>query len=526
MLYDRLASAVTADGTMPPNSAEQWPAMLAVSLDDLLLNVRVADVLDVALATVVISLALQWLRRRATHAVAIAVVGSVAIYLVARLLGMYLTLAVFQVGLTVFLLVLVIVFQQDIRYEIERLSVSRLFSRRPVPSDSGRLLGDLTEGVALLADDGIGALIVLKGRQPLDRHTRGGVRADSLLTTPLLHSIFSPTSQGHDGAAVIEKDRLASFGVHLPLSTRLSKVPNGGTRHAAALGLSERTDSLVIVVSEERGSISVADGDELAVIQSADELESRLRDFLRHRSTIARRGRSFRSRIGNAALNTFALLIACSLWLVFAFRIETIQQTVADVPVEFRNLPDEWRLEQIDPDSVDLKLTGLERAFGQLDPKELKVSLELRDLSDGERDVTIAPEDVNLPPDITLRLVDAPTVRVNLQRYVRTQLPLRVRTQGELPAPLLLAEVRPETPHWPVLMRSSGPKGTEIVTAPIDLAGITKTVTRTVDLIYPEGVLPAQPDRRLKVTIVVTPPEQQSPPDDASSATQVDGGGA
>ncbi len=526
MPYDRSASVVMADGSLPTNSAEQWPAMLAVSLDDLLLNVRVADVLDVALATIVISLALQWLRRRATHAVAMAVVGSVAIYMLARLMGMYLTLAVFQVGLTVFLLLLLIVFQQDIRYELERLSVSRLFSRRRVPSDSGRFVSDLMEGVALLAEQGIGALIVLKGRQPLDRHTRGGVRADSLLTTPLLHSIFSPKSQGHDGAAVIEKDRLASFGVHLPLSTRLSKVPNGGTRHAAALGLSERTDSLVIVVSEERGSISVADGDDLAAIESADELRTRLQDFLRQRSTIAKRGGSFWSRMGNVAINTCALLIACSLWLVFAFRIETIQQTVADVPVEFRNLPDEWRLEEIDPDTVDLKLTGLERAFGQLDPQKLKVSLELRDLSDGDRDVTIAPEDVNLPPDITLRLVDAPTVRVNLQRYIRTQLPVRVHTQGELPPPLLLVEVRPDATRWPVLMRSSDRQGMEIVTAPIDLAGITQTVTRTVDLIYPEGVLPAQPDGRLKVTFVVKPPEQQPPADGDSAGGGADGGGA
>ena len=107
-----------------------------------------------------------------------------------------------------------------------------------------------------MAKKRIGALIVLQGNDPLERHINGGTSLDGLVSEPLLESLFDPHSIGHDGAVIINGNRIAKFGCHLPLSINTSKYGNIGLRHTAALGLAERSDAICVVVSEEKGTIS------------------------------------------------------------------------------------------------------------------------------------------------------------------------------------------------------------------------------------------------------------------------------
>src|SRR5699024_10925097 len=123
------------------------------------------------------------------------------------------------------------------------------------------------------------ALIVLKGKEEWDRHITGGVELQGQVSLPLLFSIFDPKTAGHDGALLIENGLITKFGTHLPLSTHLHKISRGATRHAAALGLSERCDALVIVVSEERGVISVARQGQLIELDASSDLKSHLTEF-------------------------------------------------------------------------------------------------------------------------------------------------------------------------------------------------------------------------------------------------------
>ena len=101
-------------------------------------------------------------------------------------------------------------------------------------------------------------MIVLQGNDPLERHINGGTNLDGIVSEPLLESLFDPHSIGHDGAVIIDGNRVTKFGCHLPLSMNTSKYENIGLRHTAALGLAERSDAICIVVSEERGTISLA----------------------------------------------------------------------------------------------------------------------------------------------------------------------------------------------------------------------------------------------------------------------------
>ena len=389
---------------------------MGTTLDELVLNTRLADLLDIALIALVLYGLVRWLRRQAARAVVMVIVLVAVIYSLARVLGMYLTLSIFQAGLTLILVSLVIIFQRDIRYAFERLSAWTPFaSRDRQPTD--RWLDVLDESVAMMAQQHIGALIVLAGRQPLQHHTTGGVPANAELSTAMLHSLFNPASPGHDGAVVIETRKIASFSVHLPLSrSALTLGDTGGTRHAAARGLAERSDALVIVVSEERGTISVAEDGQLDELETIAQLRQRIETFQQRRWPATSPRRAFRHAFSDLGVKLGCLALAALLWFTVAFKVETVHRNFDDVAIEFRNLPDHWRVEKVDPETVSVTLTGPERAFAGLQREDLSISLEIDELREGLVTVPITAEDVNLPVGVQLETSDLPVLRVRLYR--------------------------------------------------------------------------------------------------------------
>ena len=233
------------------------PEELLASARELVRQLRWVDVVDVTVVSALFYGAISWLRRAQSRFVVRGLAGAVALYFVARLLGMHLTLFIFQAALTVAVVALVVIFQEDIRRAFERIAVrARLGNPKAAPPWE-RTVRLVCRVATQLADSRTGSLIIFPGREPLDRHLTGGVELHGELSEPLLLSIFDPSSPGHDGGLVIHLGAVDRFGVHLPLSTQ-PQAEQRGTRHAAALGLAERSDALVVVVSEETGTISLA----------------------------------------------------------------------------------------------------------------------------------------------------------------------------------------------------------------------------------------------------------------------------
>ena len=191
-------------------------------------------------------------------------------YLVALQLELQLTAWIFQSFFAVLVVLLVVVFQDDLRRLFERIAVLGLRRRRPHTEVGGAAA--IYRTLQQLAESHTGALLIIPGREPIERHLQGGVVLDANISEELLLSIFDPHSPGHDGAVLVQGDRLARFGVHLPLSEDNAQLGAGGTRHAAALGLAERCDALWVAVSEERGRISVAAKGKLSAQASDSKL--------------------------------------------------------------------------------------------------------------------------------------------------------------------------------------------------------------------------------------------------------------
>ena len=181
----------------------------------------------------------------------------------------------------------IVLFQHEIRRALARMGsnpLMALFTRRSKDFPMVAILN----AVDILASKRIGALIAIERTQSLRMYAEGAKGLDALVTVELLVSIFTPGGPLHDGAVIIQGNRILAAGVFLPLTPTPDPTLAHGTRHRAALGMSEESDALIIVVSEENGEIAVASEGVLEEHLSRADVETRIRARLRLRGSAAR----------------------------------------------------------------------------------------------------------------------------------------------------------------------------------------------------------------------------------------------
>lgn len=216
------------------------------------------DLLDIALVTYAVYRTLLLFRGTRAMQVAQGLVLLALVYLASQRLGLATAYMLLDRFLTSLLLVVVVIFQGDIRRALMRVG-NRTFFFRWRKSDDSRALEEVVLAATELAKRRIGALMVFEREAALDDFVHHGTALDAEVSQELLFTIFLPGHQNplHDGAVVIRNARVASAGGILPLTAKAGLDRSFGTRHRAALGISEETDAVVVVVSEERGEISL-----------------------------------------------------------------------------------------------------------------------------------------------------------------------------------------------------------------------------------------------------------------------------
>ncbi|MCP4050533.1 MAG: TIGR00159 family protein [bacterium] len=180
---------------------------------------------------------------------------------------------------TVLIILIIIIFQPELRRFLERLGSSgSFFSPLLVQGElqSTTMINNILKAVDYLAKEKIGALIVIELGVNLSEYTESGISINGSVTTELLSTLFWPHTQTHDGAVIIRENKIDAAGCLLPLTGTPIRDRRVGTRHRAALGLSELTDALIIVVSEETGVISLAEEGKLTRYLTKEILETRL----------------------------------------------------------------------------------------------------------------------------------------------------------------------------------------------------------------------------------------------------------
>jgi len=393
------------------------------------LEMRFADVVDIIVVTVLLYATLALIRRTRAGFVAMGIVIVAALYFAARALDLQLTAWIFQGFFAVFLLIVVVIFQEELRQLFEKIALWSL-GRRELSASSADPSDTLIACLGDFARQKIGALIILPGTQPIQRHIQGGIELQGKLSMPLLKSIFDPHSPGHDGAAIIEDDLIARFAAHLPLSEDFKQLAGVGTRHSAALGLAERTDALCLVVSEERGEISIARDGQLKVLGSPQEVKSAVHRFLREKRAPEDRGATWRQVVrANRAQKAVVLGLVIALWYHFVPGSRPVALAYK-VPVALQNLPPGFEVESIDPPSIEVTFTGLRRAFYLFRPERLEVTIDAALVKLGRRTFEISDQNLRYPKDLTLRELQPATVKLSIREP-----PKQEDTQVQEPRP-------------------------------------------------------------------------------------------
>lgn len=222
----------------------------------ILSQIRIQDLIDVILVWTIVYRVLVLIRRTGT----IQMLSGLGILAVGYLLSIWLELLTFNWLLEKFFsnlfLIVVILFQAEIRRALAHIGSNPFFTGSSRVEET-QMIEEIAKGLTWAAEKGYGALVVVEKEILVDYHVEVGTEIDSMVSAEMILSIFQPSSPVHDGAVLIRGGRLHSAGCFLPLSKNSALDKNLGTRHRAAIGLTEETDALVFVVSEENKSIGL-----------------------------------------------------------------------------------------------------------------------------------------------------------------------------------------------------------------------------------------------------------------------------
>ncbi len=378
-------------------------------------SVGLNDVVDILIVSTMLYLALRVLQSSTNRTLVLGGGGLLALYVIARTYGLFLTEVVLRTGAIVLIVALAIAFQEDMRRTLRRMRYSRFFDLfRPAAGSHRELTFDpLVETAFQLASNHTGALIVVQGRESLEMHLRGGIEISAPINVVLMQSIFDAHSPGHDGAVIIHREMILRMCVHLPLSQQIDKIGTRGTRHSAGLGLSEVSDALAIIVSEEHGDVSIAEGGRLLTVTSPAQLKQSLENFSAQRFATPSKSLSRPAWMQHLRLKALSVGIATIAWSVFASHSETVQKTFI-VPVEYRNVAAGFRLGDDAHSQIRLTLSGHDPAFALLAPSTLKATVDMSGRGLGDVTIQMTERNCVRPANLQVYGIEPRVLRLQL----------------------------------------------------------------------------------------------------------------
>lgn len=262
--------------------------------------------IEIAIITILVYEMLIWIKNTRAWTLLKGILFILGFVLVAAILELDTILWLLEKTSYIAVTAILIIFQPELRKALEQLGsqnvLTNLFSTEDVKKNeefTEKTINELVRACFEMGKVKTGALMVIERSTPLGEIERTGIEVDGIVTSQLLINIFEHNTPLHDGAVVIRGNRVTAATCYLPLSDNMTISKDLGTRHRAAVGVSETTDSVTLVVSEETGRVSVASGGQLRRIASGDELRSLLSTLIRREEASTGRFRIWKGRRKN-----------------------------------------------------------------------------------------------------------------------------------------------------------------------------------------------------------------------------------
>ena len=252
-------------------------------------TIRISDVVDILIVAFLIFKLIQLIRKTNTYNVAKGLLIFLVVLWLAELLRLTMISFILRKATELGVVVLVILFQPEFRKALERMGRSRLITKKSkkqgLDDDRELLVAEIMQTLTDLSKRRVGALIVFEQQTGLEDVIETGTRLNASISAPLLENVFEPNTPLHDGAVVIRDDVVEAAACILPLAEASGVSRELGTRHRAAVGISENTDAIVLIVSEETGIISMARDGVLTRPMSVSDLNEILNQIYSNRRT-------------------------------------------------------------------------------------------------------------------------------------------------------------------------------------------------------------------------------------------------
>lgn len=415
------------------------------------------DLFEIAILVIIIYYLIKHLRGTRAWLLFKGVLMALGVYSLAYIANLNVILTIFQ-SLAIFAgFAIVVAIQPELRKLIENLgtksiNVSTISIIRGIFKNSktnqvkqkisDNTIQELVKGCFQMGKVKTGALICIEGNIPLKDYVESGIAVDAVVTGALLINIFEKNTPLHDGAVIIQNDRVTAATCYLPLSDSKKINKDLGTRHRAAIGLSENTDALVIVVSEETGAVSVARGGKLKHNLNREKLFEEIHNF-QNTFTVKVDKNTQANFKQDWPIKALSIITAAMLWVIVINTTNPIESTVIkNIPVEIINdnaiTDNEKTYEILSGKSINVKITDRKDVLDMINENEIKAVADFSKLSITNA-VPIEVELINFP-DTDIRLSES-TMKISMEDLVTTEFGITIETVGELKDTLYISNI-------------------------------------------------------------------------------------
>ncbi len=459
-------------------------------------------ILDITLITVGLFFLYRTLVRLGTWKILVGILAAFLVFTLANLLDLEGIEWIFQNLSHVAVIALIVIFQPELRKLLEK--VVSLQKKKPVAGED-----DLVQIVALslwqLAKQKRGAIIVYPGKEPIKEKLSGGHRLAAEPSIPLIMSIFDPNSPGHDGAMIIEDNRLTTFGVRLPMSETARLPEDFGTRHHAAMGLAEQTDALVLVVSEERGVVSSFRDGTMHPLGSFEEIATTIKNHNVQENFLDIDRLGLRQRRTLVPLLA-SLLIATIFWTTLITINRQVVAKALTLPLEYSAPAEGLLLIGDKAEEVRVQLAGPKSEIDSFVLSQPTVKVDLSSMVEGKQTILLTGENLQLPPRLSFVDSKPAQIVVTLAVMVKKSVPVVPQLVGILPAHLKVKQVKVIPSEIQVMMPppKRGDKPLTVSTTPVYLNAIEEENRIFCKILAPPTVQPVvKPWQDVEVVIEI-----------------------